>query len=386
MTAPVTPPTDPLDALNDAPAAVAPAVGTPPLVRQQPLPPVQVPVHWLLDRGSYAVKARTLLEFGALSAGGVADAQRIALSHLPAIRLALGQGKDGTWGGRMLTQPKSDDPEFTGVGTVPAVRRLLEYGWPTDAPGLWQARRPLFRLLAADDDPGFLYELKTDLPDPALARHGRLRLREAAASALAQMGFEADPRLRGSAARIIERISNWLKQDAPERGPSFVEASAPPSADALAMIAFMPIFRTEHAEAINRLSNFLIQPAPSGNAKQRIGRALLTQPRLVLGDPLLDVTEPDGRAMPRVLAWLEILARLGILRRHEPWKALLDRLLDARDADGRWTRPVGAAPSDPITWPFAPLGSPSERSEWQADATFRLALIARLAGHPLVLG
>lgn len=384
MTAPVTPPTDPLDAFDDAPAAPVP--GTPPLVRQQPQPPVQFPMGWMLDRASYAVRARSLLEFGNLGPDGVASARRIALSHLPSIRLAIGQGKDGTWGGRMLTQPKSDDPEFTGVGTVPAVRRLLEYGWPADATSLWQARRPLFRLLAADDDPAFLYELKTDLPDAALARHGRLRLREAAASALAHLGFEADPRLRGCAARVIERISAWLKQEAPERGPSFTDAAAPPSVDALAMLAYMPIFRTEHAEALGRLSTYLTQPPASGNVKQRFGRVLLTQPRLVIGDPLADVTEPDGRQLPRVLAWLELLARLGILRRHEPWRALLDRLLDARDADGRWTRPVGAAPSDPLTWPGSPLGSPSERGEWQADATFRLALIARLAGHPVVLG
>jgi hypothetical protein len=86
-----------------------------------------------------------------------------------------------------------------------------------------------------------------------------------------------------------------------------------------------------------------------------------------------------------VLAWLEILARLGLLRRHEPWRALLDRLLELRDADGRWTRPVGTPPVDPVTWPIAPLGAPDERSEWQADITFRLALIARLAGRPPVL-
>jgi hypothetical protein len=46
---------------------------------------------------------------------------------------------------------------------------------------------------------------------------------------------------------------------------------------------------------------------------------------------------------------------------------------------------VGTPPVDPVTWPIAPLGAPDERSEWQADITFRLALIARLAGRPPVL-
>jgi hypothetical protein len=384
VTAPVTPPTDPLDALDDAPPA-APPPGPALPARAQPLPPVRVPLGWLLDKASNAVRARALLEFGGLGEPGIADARRIALAHLPAVRLALGQGRDGTWGGRMLGLPKGDDPDFTDVGTVPAVRRLAEYGWTTDSPPLWQARRPLFRLLAQDDDPDYLYDLRADTgDDPALVRHGRLRLREAAASALAQIGFETDPRLRGAAARIVDRIGAFLRADVPH-GKELPESAAPPSVDALAMLAFMPIFRTERAEDIGRLATFLAQPAPSGAVKQRIGRTLVTQPRLVMGDPLADVTDADGRARPRVLAWLELLARLGILRRHEPWRQLLDHLLDARDADGRWTRPVGIAAPDPLTWPGSPLCVPGERGDGQTDATFRLALVARLSGRPVEL-
>jgi hypothetical protein len=384
VTAPVTPPTDPLDTPDDAallPSAAGPSVPT----RPQPLPPVRLPIGWLLDRASNAVRARALLEFGGLSPAGVADAQRIALSHLPAVRLALGQGRDGAWGGRMLPVPRGDDPEFTGVGTVPAVRRLAEYGWTTDAPPLWQARRPLFRLLAQDDDAAFLYELRTEAgDDPALARHGRHRLREAAASALAHLGFEADPRLRGAAARIVDRISAFLRTEV-RHGKELPETAAPPSIDALVMLAFMPIFRTERSEDLGRLLTFLTQPAAHAAVKQRVGKVALPQPRLVMGDPLADVTEPDAKSLPRVLAWLELLARLGVVRRHEPWRQLLDRLLDARDADGRWTRPVGTAAPDPLTWPGSPLGVPGERGDGPADATFRLALIARLSGRPVEL-
>jgi hypothetical protein len=240
-------------------------------------------------------------------------------------------------------------------------------------------------LLAQDDDAAFLYELRADAgDDPALARHGRLRLREAAASALAQLGFESDPRLRGAAIRIVDRMSAFLRGDVP-RGKELPESAAPPSLDALVMLAFMPIFRTERAEDMGRLVAFLAQPAPNATVKQRIGRTLLPQPRLLMGDPLADVTEADGRSLSRILGWLELLARLGVVRRHEPWRQLLDRLLDARDADGRWTRPANVAPPDPLTWPMSPLGSPGERGDGQADATFRLALVARLAGHPVEL-
>lgn len=383
MTVPVTPPTDPLDALDEAPATLA-ASPAPAPVRPPPPSPVNVPMGWLLDRAPYAIRARALLEFGSLTPAAAEDAQRIAIAHRPAVRLALGQGRDGTWGGRMLTLPRSDDPEFTDVGTVPAVRRLAEYGWPVDSPPLWLARRPLFRLLAQDDDPRFLYELGTEASDPAMVQHGRLRLREAAAATLAQIGFETDPRLRGAATRLLERLAAFLKAEPPGSGP-LPETAAPPSVDVLLMLAHMPIFRSEHGDDLARLATFLMQPGPSGMVKQRIGKVSVPQPRLVLGDPLVDVGDPDGKSMPRVLAWLELLARLGILRRHEPWRALFDRLLELRDADGRWTRPVGTPAPDPLTWPSAPLGSPAERSEWQADATFRLALIARLSGRPLVL-
>lgn len=383
VTVPVTPPTDPLDALDEAPATLATSPSPAPM-RPPPPAPVTVPMNWLLDRAPYAIRARALLEFGHLTGAAAEDAQRIAIAHRPAVRLALGQGRDGTWAGRMLTLPRSDDPEFTDVGTVPAVRRLVEYGWPADAPPLWLARRPLFRLLAQDEDPRFLYELGSEASDSATIQHGRLRLREAAAAALAQLGFEADPRLRGVAARIVERLATFLRAESRGSGP-LPETAAPPSMDTLLMLAHMPIFRTEHPVELGQLAAFLMQPAPSGVVKQRIGKTTVQQPRLVMGDPLLDVGDPDGKSMARVLAWLELFARMGILRRHKPWCVLLDRLLDLRDGDGRWTRPVGTPMPDPLTWPMAPLGSPAERNEWQADATFRLALIAKLSGRPLAL-
>ncbi|MDF1503932.1 hypothetical protein [Roseisolibacter sp. H3M3-2] len=380
MTAPVTPPTDPLD-FGETPAAPPPA---PPIVRPPPPPPVAVPLGWLLDHASYAVRARALLEFAGFGESGIADAHRIALGHRPAVRLALAQRRDGTWPGGMLALPRTEDPAFAGVGTVPAVRRLVEYGWPVDAPPLWHARRPLFRLLAQDDDPRFLYELAGDGADAAAAAHGRHRLREAAASALAHLGLETDPRLRGAAIRILDRVAAWVRGDHATASP-LPETAAPPSIDMLVMLAHMPIFRTERTEDLGRLATFLTQPAPAGAVKQRVGKTAVPNPRLVLGDPLADVTEPDGKSLPRVLAWLEILARLGLLRRHEPWRALLDHLLDLRDADGRWTRPLGTPPADPLTWPIAPLGPPDEKASWQADVTFRLALVARLAGRPPVL-
>ena len=83
----------------------------------------------------------------------------------PALRIALTQHPDGTWNRSMLTVPAKSSADFANVGTVHAVRRLLEYGWDRESPPLALARRALFRLLAEDNDPGFLYELGAKAKD-----------------------------------------------------------------------------------------------------------------------------------------------------------------------------------------------------------------------------
>jgi hypothetical protein len=45
------------------------------------------------------------------------------------------QQADGTWNHSMLI-PSSRGEHFEGIGTITAVRRLLEYGWDKDTPPL----------------------------------------------------------------------------------------------------------------------------------------------------------------------------------------------------------------------------------------------------------
>ena len=125
-----------------------------------------------------------------------------------------------------------------------------------------RARRILFRLLAEDEDPAFLFELAParGRVDPTTTHAGRTTLREAAASALAQAGYESDPRLRGAARRIIDRLSNYLRSPLAQKpwvrvGNRQVLApeAAPPSVYALTMLAYMPLFRSEQYPEIERL-------------------------------------------------------------------------------------------------------------------------------------
>ena len=355
-------------------------------------PVVRVPIGWLLDVGGAAVRARALAELGGtvLGEGIRGEAEQIALGHRPAVWLALRQGRNGSWSEAMLALPAPDDPTFAGVGTVPAVRRLAEYGWPLESPSFAAARRPLFRLLAQDEDPACLYELRALAGDPARARHERARLRDAAGAALARIGGEADPRLRGIAARMLVRAAAWLRSREADAGAVATEFAAPPSRDALAMLAFMPVFRSEHGQEVNfLLAALAATPPETGRGRRvpgvRIGGTLVEHPELVVADPIPERIEPGAATLPGLLTWLEILARLGALRRHDRWRQVLDRLLDARDRDGRFLRTAAPGGSDPFVWPMYPLGDVTSSAERAAEATFRLALIARLAGRPLEL-
>lgn len=295
----------------------------------------------------------------------------------------------------MLTLPSARADHFEGVGTVNAVRRLLEYGWDRDSPPIIHARRVLFRLLAEDDDPDWMFEFGGKAAqDEDLAKRGRAILREAAAAALAHAGYEGDPRLRGAANRIVDRVVGFLRSPLAQKpflrvGNQHVLAAeaAPPSIYALTMLAHMPLFRTEHHEAMDRLYHHLSQPLPRQDAVQLYGKKIVEQPHLVLGDMLPNRNAADADVVSAV-AWLELVARLGFLRRNENWSKLFDRFLDDRDSTGVWHPHKGmstARSSNPFVWPMYPLEATLIGEERWTDLTFRLGLIARLSGRPIEL-
>lgn len=308
--------------------------------------------------------------------------------------LAVQQRLDGTWNHAMLALPSSRSESFDGIGTINAVRRLLEYGWAKDSPPLLHARRILFRLLAEDSDPDFLFELGggTKTMDEDLVRRGRAILREAAGAALAQAGYEDDPRLRGVARRVLDRISSFLRSPLGQKpwtrvGNQHVLAAeaAPPSIYALTMLAHMPLFRTENHEGMDRLYNFLTQALPRQEPLQLFGQKIMSQPHLILGDLLPNRNAADAD-VPSAITWLELMARLGFLRRNENWSKLFDRFLDDRDDQGVWHPHKGMAAvrsTNPFVWPSYPLEIALSGDERWTDATFRLGLIARLLGRAI---
>jgi hypothetical protein len=292
----------------------------------------------------------------------------------------------------MLAVPATTGSGVDGVGMVLAVRRLVESGWDRESPPLAHARRLLFRLLAEDNDPAWLFDLREQATDDVLIRLQRQQLREAAAATLAQMGYETDPRLRGAARRILDRIATWLRSPVAQKPwvrignrHILVAEAAPPSMYALVMLAHMPLFRSEHHDTMDRLYQYVAQPLPRQEPVQQVGEHLLLQPQHVLGDQLHSrhVLEED---VGFALVWLELMARLGFLRRNEGWSTLFERMLENRDNQGVWRgKGAGQASAHPVVWPAWLLQEPVEGEGRFTDPTFRLGLIARLSGRAIEL-
>jgi hypothetical protein len=153
------------------------------------------------------------------------------------------------------------------------------------------------------------------------------------------------------------------------------------------MLAHTPLFRTEHHETMDRIYNYLTQAWPRQEIVQLCGKKIIAQPHLVLGDLLPNRNVADADVV-WAMTWLELMARLGFLRRNENWSKLFDRFLDDRDSSGVWHPHKGSTSprsTNPFTWPYYPLeGTLAGEARW-TDATFRLGLIARLAGRPIDL-
>ncbi len=303
------------------------------------------------------------------------------------------QQSDGTWNHAMLSLPSNRAEHFEGIGTINAVRRLLEYGWDKDTPPLYLARRVLFRLLAEDQDPEYLFELGGKAAsDDDMARRARAILREAAAATLAQAGYEGDPRLRGAARRILDRVAAYLRSPLAEK--PFVRVgnqhmlpseAAPPSVYALLMLAHMPLFRNEHHDAMAVLYQHLSSPLPRQDAIQLCGTKAVPQPHLVLGDLLPNRNAADADVV-LAITWLELMARLGFLKKNDNWGKLYERFLDDRDAQGVWHPHKGlnaVRTTNPFLWPFYPLEDHGAGDERWTDITFRLGLIGRLSGRTI---
>ena len=358
----------------------------------------RLPLSWLLQAASPPIQYRAYAEV-------VPDAARdplqldalrtAALTYKPALAIARKQKDTGLWGRGLLAPGPSKDFGATEPGTVFQYRRLAELGWPADLRAFRLADRVFFRLLSRDEDPSLLAEFQRPAKgDPGLGAWARSMGRQAAAAALARAGSHADdPRLRGAGHRIVSDISQYLRSEVAAKpfkkahGKTVLDPTAyPPTIFALEMLAFLPALQRERSGFIERLGNYFSSPAPRRAFNILAGTRLLKPMFELLGDALRADAKGHVTDIPFALYWLELLARLGLVRQVPSARRTLARLYSECDDQGIWSpKNLRALPraSTELTAHYFPLEGPGKSpAQRQTDATFRLALIARIIGLP----
>jgi len=352
-------------------------------------------LSWLYEAASPALQYRALAEVAPPSAR---DPDRLAalraavLAYKPATAVARKQRESGVWGGNLLAPAASRAMGWSEAGTVFQYLRLIELGWPTGERSFRLADRLLFRLLSRDEDPALLLEFQRPAKaDPGLGLWARGMGRMAAAAALARAGHVEDPRLRGIAHKVISDMSLFLRSDVAQKpfrragGKTVLDpAATPPNIFSIVMLAFLPSLQRERAGFLDRLAAYLSEPAPKRAWVVQAGKHFFKPYFEILGDPLGADAQGRVKDVPFAVYWLELLARLGIVRQVPRASLTLARLFSECDPSGIWTPkalrglPKSANPMVGYYFPLEGAGkSPAQR---QTDVSFRLALIAQLMG------
>ena len=358
----------------------------------------RVPVSWLRENACAPIRWRTVTEIlprGAATPSDLAELRAELLEYKGVTQTVRKQRSGGVWGGNILGIAPNKAQGIKDVGTVAQYRHLLELGVPRDERAFRATERTFFRLLSRDDDPGLLFEYqKAAKANLELALWARDMMREGATAALAHAGLIDDPRVRGAAHKIVTRVSQFLRSELAEKpikrkaSRNILDPDAyPPTLYSVAIVAYMPNLQRERAGFVDRLSAFLSQPETKRSYVIQIGRKVIKPHVQMLGDPLRAESNGNPKDLPFALHWIELLARLGMLEQSATAQRILAKLLRDCDADGVWgPRNLRAFPKSSsrlgdFAYPLEVDGKSQERRK--ADVTFRLALIASLAGWEL---
>lgn len=344
-----------------------------------------------------SIRLRTLVEVlpDGTGADEIEPTREEVSSYKAVTQVVRKQRGSGVWSSNILGTGPSKTFDVKDVGTVFQYRHLLELGLDREHRVFQITNRLLFRLLSKDSDPSLLFEYqKAAKDDPELAAWARDAMREGACAALAHGENNQDPRVRGCAIRLANRISQFLRSEFVEKPITkqgtryFLEPEAdPPSLNALTVLAFLPNYQRERAGLIERIGEYLNRPAPKKTVHIQAGKKAIKADQVFLGDPLHLDSAGRPKDLPFALHWMELLARLGLFESSPTAQRAFARL--ARDCDeyGAWTTKNlrGFPKSESGLADFAfPLEASDKKAEARrTDTTFRLALIARLIGLPL---
>jgi hypothetical protein len=358
-----------------------------------------LPFGWLLQAASPPLQYRALVEVVPAADRDPAQVEALrtaALEYKVATAIARKQKDNGLWGGNLLATGPDRGTGAKEAGTIHQYRSLLELGWASDQRPFRLADRFLFRLLTRDEDPALLLEYqRAAKTDAALGMWARNLGREAAAAALARAGHAEDPRLRGAAHRIANDVSQYARSEMATK-PPFRKAqgkpvldpvATPPSLFVVEMLAWMPSMQRERSGFVERLGIYFSTPAPKREYYILAGSKIIPPDHVLLGDPLRADATGHVSDVAFAVYWLELLARLGLVRQIPSASKTLARLFSECDDQGIWspkalrTMPKSEQPMIGYYFPLEGEGkSPAQR---QTDVSFRLALIARLMGMPV---
>jgi hypothetical protein len=358
----------------------------------------RVPVGWLRTHASAPLKWRTLKDIlppGAAAPEDYAAVQSEVLESKQVQQVIKRQRKSGLWGENILGLAANKTAGYKDVGTIAQYRRLIELGVPREDRVFRLTDRFLFRILSRDDSPDLLAEYRTaGKTNPDLVNWSREQFREGAAVTLAHAGLVEDPRVRGAAHRVASQVSHFLRSEFAEKAiirrsnRNVLNPEAhPPTTLAVALVAYMPSLQRERAGFVERLTAFLAQPAPKKQYVILLGRKVIQPVYQLLGNPLEADRAGVPKDLPLALHWIELLARMGMLHTNETAVKILGRLLADVDASGIWapkslrSLPKSKSRLADFMFPLELDGKTMERR--QADVTFRLALIGKLAGWDL---
>ena len=321
---------------------------------------------------------------------------RLQIELQPAVKQIVKKQKDtGVWGGNFLGVSPNKTTGVKDVGTVPQYRRLIEMAVPKDSRPEKMASRVLFRMVSRDEDPKLLFEYGK-LAAAELGAEPWIReiLREAASAALAHGGHGDDPRVRGAAHKILNQVSAFVRSEMAENpfvksGRAWVlnPLAYPPTVFSLSLLSFLPAVQRERAGLVERLGTYLSIQPPKKTFTVSIGKKAYKPNFLLLGDPVHTAASGEPDDLPLALYWMETLARLGLLQTSTSLAKVWGRLTRETDKECIWhPKNLRAMPKGSSPWAYHmfPLESDFKKPESkQTDVTFRMALIARLAGWNL---
>jgi len=336
---------------------------------------------------------------GAFDIAALTEALRVLVLSPDVSAITTRQADNGLWGDNFLAFQPSERDEIEEVGTVAQYRRLVQLGVPNTTRPYRLADRILFRTLSRDQDPELLGEFAIPAEEePKFTEVFRSLVREGACAALAEAGREEDPRLRGAAHKVVSAMSAFLRSPLAEdpfikKGGGFQlhPDATPPTWWSLAMLSAMPSLQRERAGFLERLGQYLSQPAPTRSFMAAIGNHTMKPFYILLGDPI--ELDPKAKGLPKdiplALHFVELLAGIGAEQLAAAPNASQGfmRLLEDVDSAGIWhpknlrSQPKASTPLTYHCWPLAP--DDGELASRQADITFRLACIAKRLGWQL---